>query len=308
MMNNRAVLQLVILVPLLAAGLAVWLVVKNDAGDSERDSQHQGMRDSTVEMRSLSCSRPDRNPQEPIWQPGQGRDELAVLITAAKAGDRGAAWNLYQAIHFCFGVPDSDRDLRRELNRRARKEQPDTSVAEHEQYIPDKAAEVVQRYEEQLRSMYEKCKDVPRTAGTAYDWLQRAAAGGHADARIEFYQQGLRYAGDSQADRARHVDAAKDFLGQSLAAGDGRALPRLGQILRHEPAISARSMTPDLVEVYALFYAAIFYAGYHDSMNDWRPAWTGFLEDADKILSREQIEQGQRRAMKHLEAVGCEPN
>ena len=42
-------------------------------------------------------------------------------------------------------------------------------------------------------------------------------------------------------------------------------------------------------------------------MTDWRPAWTGFLKDADKILSPEQIQQGQQRAMKHLEAVGCEP-
>jgi len=307
-MNNRAVLQLLILVPLLAAGLAVWLVVKNDAGESERDSQRQKMRDSTVGMRSLSCSRPDRNPPDPIWRPGQGREELAALVASADSGNADAAWNLYQAIHFCFGVPDSDRDLRRKLNRRGDADHPDTAVTEHEQYVSANAAEVLQRYEKQIRAKYEKCKDVPRTAGTAYDWLQRAAVGGQPDARVDFYQQGLRYAGDGQADRARHVDMAKDFLRQSLVDGDGRALPRLGQILRHEPAISARSMTPDLVDVYALFYAASIYVGYDAALTDWRPAWTGFLKDADKILSPEQIEQGQQRAMKHLDALGCEPN
>ncbi len=307
-MHYRTHLLWILLVPVILAIVAVWRTNTNEAGGGPGYATSSNVQRNATAIPSLLCSNPVGVQRDPIWRPGQGRDQLAVLTTTARAGDAEAAWNLYQAIHFCFGVPASDRDLRRELNRRGEKEQPDKSVTEHEQYVSDKAAEVLQRYEEQLRSMYKKCKDVPRTAGTAYDWLQRAAAAGHADARIDFYQQGLRYAGDSQTDRARHVDAAKGFLRQSLAAGDHRALPRLGQILRHEPAISARTMTPDLVDVYALFYASSIYAGYDDSLNDWRPAWTGFLKDADKILSLEQIEQGQQRAMKHLEAVGCEPN
>lgn len=307
-MQNRTQLLLLALALLVLALTAVWYAGTIDPGGStESVPADKGHSDPGAKL-SLACSDPMRAQRDPIWRPGQGRDELADLMATAEAGDTGAAWDLYQAIHYCFGVPASDRDLRRVLNRKAQEDQPDPAVAEHEQYVADKATEVLQQYKQQLRSMYAECKDVPRTAGTAYDWLQRAAAGGQADARIEFYQQGLRYAGDSQADRAQHVDSAKKFLTQSLAAGDGRALPRLGQILRHEPVISSRTVTPDLVEVYALFHAASLYADHDESLDDWRPAWTDFLANTDKILSPEQIEQGQQRAMKHLEAVGCEPN
>ncbi len=241
---------------------------------------------------------------EPIWQPGQGREELATLIALAQSGDTNAAWDLHRAIHFCFGIPDSDRDLRRAIERLGGTE-PESSVSEHGELIEAHGQSRSDPRTEELRRRFQQCKDVPRAPGTAYDWLYRAAAGGQPKAQLVFHQQGLRYVRTDLKDRAVHLDRAMIFLRQRIDAGDGRALPRLAQIKEFEAAISGRDVTPDPIEVHALYLAASLYAEHDDRLEDWRPAWETYLKMNRNKLTTDQLQEAERLAQSYLGGMTC---
>lgn len=199
-------------------------------------------------------------------------------LRSAENGDEKAALLLHQILDSCDSVAVEDQDFQARLDFFQQTGYWVMGLGEDMYPLELPINDNVVQHE--LRQ-FEACREVPRDAQAAYEWLERAAYMGHPRAQVHFYTNVPAEAVADKVGAAEHEAKALMFLHEAANSGVVRAVELLGFLYANSNDLVIER---DSVQGFAYYWAAVKYGSRQKDQ----------LDKIAEQLSPASIEEGKR--------------